>query len=108
MSKPSPVDTETHVKTIQTIVRARVHGHDVVEALNRAGLLLTASQERRIRVEVFNYILGRLDDLKPHEFLRRKYKSTLQQRTPNDLYVCMVDWLTDVRNWIRDGGSYEP
>lgn len=108
MIRPGPVDTETYVKAIQVIAHTRDRGHDVVEALNRAGLLLTPSQDRRIRLEVYGYLLERMADLRPHEFLRRKYKQTLEQKTPNDLYECIVDWIGDLREHLRKGGIFEP
>lgn len=103
--KISPVDPQTYVETVVTIAQARHHGHDVVEALNRAGLLLTPAQDKRIRLEVYSYVLQRMDDLKPHEFLRRRFKQSLEQRTPSDLYECIKDWIGDLREWLKNGGT---
>ena len=103
--KTSPVDPDTYVRAIQVIAYARADGHDVVEALNRAGLLLTPSQDKRIRLEVYSYVLKRMDDLKPHEFLRRRYKHSLEQKTPNDLYECVKDWIGDLKLWLQNGGT---
>lgn len=100
-----PVDAGTYVKAIQVIALARNRGLDVVEELNRAGLLLTPERDKRIRTEVFTYVLERMDDLKPHEFLRRKYKQTLEQKTPSDLYECIKDWIGDLREWVKSGGG---
>ena len=91
---PGPVDPDTYQRTDLLVSMARHRGWDVTEYLNRAGLLLTPAQSKRIRVEALEYILDEMQRWRPAEFLRRHDRS-LVTATPDELYRCIVEWMED-------------
>lgn len=99
----SPVDTYTYERAHKVLANARARGFDPVEALARAGLLLHVQMERDLKAEMVMYLLSRMRDYRVADFLRRKHKGSLNQRTPSDLYDCITDWLEDLVPALRKG-----
>lgn len=92
MSKP--VDAETHVATSKVLAEARRRGVDPVEALHQAGFLVTPAGDEEIRLRAVRSVLVQFERHRPADFLQRKYPNDrLEQRTIQDLYNAILDWL---------------
>jgi hypothetical protein len=96
-----PIDAETHELATKVITESRRRGVDPVEALHQAGLLATPTGDRLLRVSVVEDILTHLNKLRVADFMRRNYRGSLNQRTPQDLYDSIVDWLGDYVTEMR-------
>lgn len=88
--KEPPVDGPTFRVATAAIVRAQELGLDLVEELNRSGLLLTQAQRKRIKLTAMTYLINELKRWRPAEVLRIKY-SAHRQTTPQDMYVCVIE-----------------
>lgn len=88
------VDQITHDKVIRSLARARYRGASPVDQLNRDGLLWTPDRERKTRIAAMRFILDEMGSWTPAEFLRRR-KRGLENATPTDMYICIVEWLQE-------------
>lgn len=86
-----PVDGPTFRDATAAIVRAQEMGLDLVEELNRSGLLLTQAKRKQIQVKAMTYLIDQLRSWRPAELLRIKYSAS-RQTTPEDMYVCVLEF----------------
>ena len=94
MKRTVPVDTLTYSLVRSVLKLARIQGRDEVEALHQAGLLLSATEDRRIRAEALDFIANQFSDWSAVQFLRRQHRK-LDVTTQQDLYLCILGWLQD-------------
>jgi hypothetical protein len=94
MKRTAPVDPITYALTRSILKLARIQGRDEVEALHHAGLLLSATEDRRIRAEALDFIANQFSDWSAVQFLRRRHR-VLEATTQQDLYLCILGWLQD-------------
>jgi hypothetical protein len=98
---PAPLDPETWVYVVAVLERARRHGLDPVEELNRRNLILSPAAERRVRLEALEFIQNELQSWRPTEVLRTKFRPT-HTATPTDMYTAIIDFIglhiTNVKN----------
>ena len=94
MKRTVPVDPLTYSLVRSVLKLARIQGRDEVEALHQAGLLLSATEDRRIRAEALDFIANQFQDWSPVQFLRRRHRK-LEATTQQDLYLCILGWLQD-------------
>ena len=96
--EPKPLEMDSWVRVNQALTWARMKGYDPAEYLNSQGLLLTPEQDKRIRLEAMNYLLARITDWQPHEFLRRKFDAQ-HSSSPADMYQCVVEFIEENIEW---------
>lgn len=96
-----PLDHETYKLAAQVLTRARQQGKDPVEALYAAGLLATPSEDRALQADAVESVLVHLHQHSVTDFLRRKYTGNLSQKTLNDLYSSIIDWLGEYVKELR-------
>lgn len=73
-------------------------GLDPVEELHREELLLTAAQDKLIRLQAMNYMVRQVQSWGPHEFLRRKFNAS-HSASPGDMYICILEFLEEHVSW---------
>lgn len=93
-----PVPFEFWVQVNACLLQAQRTGQDPTELLNKAGLLLTPAQDKRIRLEAMNYLLRQITSWQPHEFLRRKFHAQ-HSASPADMYICVVEFVEEHIEW---------
>lgn len=94
MTKPLSVEARSRVN--EALIFARTRGLDVAEHLNDDGLLLTAVEDKRIRLEAMNFILNKINDWSPAEFMRRGHEQTW---TPAGMYREIVTFIEEYIAW---------
>jgi hypothetical protein len=87
-----PVDGPTFRDATRAVIRARDEGLDVVEELNRSGLLLTPAQSKTLRLQAMRLIRDELDVWAPHEMLRVAFRPN-HPATPADMYEAVKVWV---------------
>jgi hypothetical protein len=88
----TPVDGPTYRAVLKVLNDAVTQGTDPIEALNKAGFLLTPRERRRIHVAALDTVYGQLTQWRPAELLRTKFIAS-HQASPADMYHCVVEWL---------------
>jgi hypothetical protein len=99
--KEPPVDGPTFRAATAAIIRAQEMGLDPVEELNRVGLLLTQAQRKRIKLGAMSYLVQELQRWRPAEILRIKFSAN-RQTTPQDMYVCIVEFFEKHVNAVKE------
>jgi hypothetical protein len=100
--KQPPLDHDTYKLAAGVLTRARQQGKDPVEALYKAGLLATPADDRALQAYAVAEVIVRLHNSSPVTFLRRKFpEGKLTQRTLNDLYSSIIDWLGEYVKELR-------
>lgn len=94
--EPKPLDMDMWVRVNQALVWAQMKGYDPAEYLNKQGLLLTPSQDKRIRLEAMQFILNKITDWQPHEFMRRANDGAW---TPALMYQEIVKFIEEYIAW---------
>ena len=95
MRQPRPVVPLEFAAQVRDIVlKAKYHGADYIEVLNRKDLLNTPAKERENRVESLNYLAREWDRWQPHEMLRRKHSGS-NPCTPADMFYVMREFLDE-------------
>jgi hypothetical protein len=87
-----PLDPETRRRAELAIDWARRQGHDCLEELHRAGLLLTPAKELELRTGGMEFLLRQITSWRPAEFLRMKFLPH-HSASPADLYSCVVEFI---------------
>lgn len=87
-----PVDGPTWREATRAVIRAKEQGLDLVEELNRSGLLLTSAQRQDIQLRAMKFIRDEMDVWAPHEMLRSKFKPDYPA-APSDMYQAVKDWI---------------
>jgi hypothetical protein len=96
-----PLDPETYLRARDALTRAVRLGLDPVELLHNDGLLLTAHRDKIIRMQAMQFLYNEVTKFAPHEYLRRRFTST-DNRTPQDLYNCLVGFLEEQLVWFEE------
>lgn len=95
-----PLDPVAHRRIQSAIADAQRLGLDPIEYLNNQGLLLTYSEDKRIRLEAMNYLLLQLTSWRPAEFMRRVNEGAW---TPTAMYREVVTFIEEhIRWWERE------
>lgn len=102
MSRAGPVHPDTFALVEAAISVAQNNGLNLAEVLNRAGLLATPDRDLRLRIETLGYVLARLEDYTPAEFVRRRNRR-LETATLDDIYQSIVDWFSDTLDAVKRG-----
>lgn len=93
-----PLDFAAVVRDI--INRAKYHGVDPIEVLNRKDLLNTPAKERETQVETLRTLWREWDRWQPHELLRRKLHAG-NPGSPADMYHVMMEFLEEYIEHVR-------
>lgn len=93
-----PLDEDAFIRVHQALIWAKIKGLDPAEHLNAQGLVLTARQDKRIRLEAMNFLLNQITDFRPAEFLRRKFDAQ-HSASPADMYTCIVEFIEEAITW---------
>lgn len=96
------LDDATRIRAEETLIRARIGGHNRVEALHRAGLLWTPQRERDTKAQALRYIVSQMEDLRPAHFLFTINRS-LASGTPADMHRAVMEWLQKHIKAIEEG-----
>ena len=94
MTKPLSVEARSRV--VDALIWARTRGLDAAEYLNDEGLLLTAPEDKRIRLEAMNFLLSKITDWSPAEFMRRGRE---QNWTAAGMYREIVTFIEEYIAW---------
>lgn len=73
--RQSPLDDPTYVRAVWALGHARTWGHDPVEELHAAGLILTPAKELAIKIMTLEFIAAEIDNWRTAEFVRRSNKT---------------------------------
>jgi hypothetical protein len=95
-----PLDPDTWTVTHAVIERARVQGLDLAEALDQAHLLLSPKRRREAKVEILETVIAHLDNWRPAELLRRKFRSDTSC-SPADMQSVIIDFLQEFTESVR-------
>lgn len=96
-----PLDQETYARVRAILARAQVQGHDPAEALEKENLLLTPTRRRNIEAATVEFVIESLENWRPAELLRRKYRSDAPT-TPAQMQTVIIEYLTEVANLFRN------
>jgi hypothetical protein len=98
-----PLDEETY-EACQILARgARFHGFDLFEQMHAEQLIASPWLMTKIQLEAINTLITMLQDAKPHELLRRKFKAGAAC-TPDDMVVAILDFIQEYREMIKKDG----
>lgn len=100
-AKQLPLDDETFEACQRVLKTAAFHGFDPVEVMHLEGLILNPAAVTRIRVETVTSLIRMLEDAKPHEILRRKFKAGAAC-TPEDMLIAVLDYIAAYRQAVQD------
>lgn len=70
-----PLDQPTYLRAKWVLNHAQIWGHDSVEALHEAELILTPDKERLLKLQAMQFLLAEIEGWRPAEFIRRTDKS---------------------------------
>lgn len=93
---PKPLSVEARSRVNEALIQARTQGLDTAEHLNSQGLLLTAPEDKRIRLEAMQFLLNRITEWTPAEFMRRGRE---QNWTAAGMYREMVRFIEEYMEW---------
>lgn len=99
MRRQQPLDAETMALAQNLARAARRSGADIVEALHEAGLILSPQRRVAIQHATLNYLLDRLDDIRPAEMMRRARNSA---QTPRVMYDTMVEFIEEYKRTLGE------
>ena len=99
--KQPPLDSDTHELATKVLASARRQGWDPVEALYRHGLLSTPATDRDAQADAVQRVLVRMSTIRVADFMRRRFQGSLEQRTPQDLYNILLEWLEEYVSEVR-------
>jgi hypothetical protein len=99
MKRP-PLDAQTYQTCQSVLSAAQTHGSDPIEELNRHDLIMDSLASTKIRLETIMTLLKLLEDCKPHELLRRKFRAGAAC-TADDMVVCVLDFIREYYDVIK-------
>lgn len=103
MKHQLPLDEETYQACKVALAGAARHGWDPVEVLHRHELILNPLVTQKIRLEAIMTLLKLLEEAKPHELLRRKFRAGAAC-TPDDMVVAVLDFIQEYWDTIKKEG----
>lgn len=98
-----PLDQPTYLRAKWLLERARIWGHDSVEELHDAELILTPDRERAIKLQAMEFLLTEISSWRPVEFIRRTDKSGTGA-TAADVHRRICDFIQDHIDVVKAGG----
>lgn len=98
-----PLDAHTYGNANMIIRRALIDGHDPVEALNRAGLLVTPARAHQMAAAGIDRLLESMFGWTAVEMLRRKVKGGTPG-TPADMYEAMLSFVQEFARHVKEKG----
>lgn len=97
-----PLDQPTYLRAKWLLERAKIWGHDPVEVLHDAGLILTPAMENMLRIRGMTFILEEIQGWRPAEFIRRGDKSGAGA-TAADLHQRICEFIQEHIDAAREG-----
>ena len=98
--KQPPLDEETYQACKIALAGAAQHGWDLIEVLHRQGLIMNPLATQKIRLETIMTLIKLLEEAKPHELLRRKFKAGAAC-TPDDMVVAVLDFIHEYWDAVK-------
>jgi hypothetical protein len=104
MARALPLDQVTYEACQMVMRRAQTHGLDLIEALHQEQLIMNPMATTKLRLETIMTLIKLLEDCKPHELLRRKFRAGAAC-TPDDMVICILDFIREYWEMIKKEGS---
>jgi hypothetical protein len=98
------LDQDTYEACQLSLRSARIHGLDPIETLHRADLIMSPMAATRLQLETVMTLIRMLEDVKPHELLRRKFRAGAAC-TPDDMVICVLDFIREYWEMIKKDGE---
>jgi hypothetical protein len=102
--KRAPLDDRTYQAAKTAMDGAARHGWDVIEVLHEQELIMNPAAVTRIRLEAVMTLIKLLEEAKPHELLRRKFRAGAAC-TPEDMIIAVLDFINEYWEMIKKEGS---
>lgn len=103
MRKLPPLDAATYEECQLALTGAAHHGWDPIEALYEHELIMNPLAIQKIRLETIMTLIKLLEEAKPHELLRRKFRAGAAC-TPDDMVIAVLDFITEYWETIKKEG----
>ena len=94
-----PIDAETYQLATGILTQAKRRGQDPVEALHRAGLLVTPQGDRDLQAEALESALLFLHNHRVADFLRLHFGGSWTGKTNQDVYDSVISWF---ENYVKE------